>query len=439
MTARTATLGILAAAVLAAAACGGDGGGGGAAVTGPPARAVSVPTCSPVTYGGPGRPRFLIVNSSPYQGLYKGHGVQTAQAMKMMLAQRDWRAGPYPVGIQTCEETDAATGLSSPALCRRNAHAFAENPSVLGLIGPFTSTCAALMLPILNRAPGGPLATISGGNTYVGLTRSGAGTLPGEPERYVPTGRRGYARMSPTDDVQGAAVALLAQRMGVRRAFVLDDGSSYGRGLATAYGAAARRLGLSVVGTARWKASERNYRALARRIRATRPQTVFVAGQIVVNGPQLIADLTATLGRGVHVMAGDGFNQLDPLVEAAGPNAEGIRISISVVPTRKLPAAGRRFAAEFERRFSQRPCCYSVHEAQATAILLDAIAHSGGSRARVAENVMRTRVRGGLVGDFAFDRNGDTTLNTEGIYRIQGGKLVFETAITPAADLLGRE
>ena len=52
---------------------------------------------------------------------------------------------------------------------------------------------------------------------------------------------------------------------------------------------------------------------------------------------------------------------------------------------------------------------------------------------------MRTRVRGGLVGDFSIDRNGDTTLTTEGIYRIKDGRLVFEAAITPAADLLNRE
>jgi branched-chain amino acid transport system substrate-binding protein len=225
MTARAATLRVLAAGVLGAAACGGDG-GGGAAVTGPPASALSVPTCSPVSYGGPGRPRFLIVNSSAYQGLYKGHGVQTAQAMKMVLAHRGWRAGPYTVGVQVCEETSAATGRVSPALCTRNARAFAENRSVLGMIGPLTSTCAATVLPILNRAPGGPLATIAGGNTYVGLTRSGAGTAPGEPERYAPTGRRGYVRMAPTDDVQGAAVALLARRLGVTRAFVLDDRTS---------------------------------------------------------------------------------------------------------------------------------------------------------------------------------------------------------------------
>jgi branched-chain amino acid transport system substrate-binding protein len=405
---------------------------------GPPAQALTAGNCAPVTYGRPGRPRFLIVNSSGYQGPYKGHGVQTAQAIKLVLAKHGWRAGPFTVGLQVCEETSAATGRPSPTMCQRNARAFAENRSVLGVVGPLTSNCAVHMLAILNKAPNGPLATISGGNTYVGLTRSGPGTAAGEPGRYTPTGRRGYARMMPADDVQGAAVALLARRLELTRAFVLDDRSPYGRGLAAAYRVAADRLGLGVVGTAHWTPDGREYRGLAERVRAARPQTVFVAGDVAANGPKLIADLTAVLGNDVHVMAGDSFNQPAELVEAAGAGAEGLRISIAVLPTRNLPPAGRRFAAEFERRFSQRPCCASVHDAQATEILLEAIAQSGGSRARVAEAVMRTQVRGGLIGDFSIDRNGDSTLTTEGIYRIQDGRLVFETAITPSADLFDR-
>jgi branched-chain amino acid transport system substrate-binding protein len=426
----------VASVVLAAllAACGGDD--GGAPAQGPPAQELAG-NCSPVSYGGPGRPRFLIVNSSAYQGAYKGHGVQTAQAMKLVLAKHDWRAGPYTVGLQVCEETSAETGAPSPAKCARNARAFAENRSVLAVLGPLTSNCATHMLATLNKAPGGPLAAISGGNTYVGLTRSGPGTVKGEPERYAPTGRRGYARMMPADDIQGAAVALHARRLRLTRAFVLDDRTDYGRGLAAAYRTAAERLGLDIIGAARWQGTASGYGALARRVRAARPETVFVAGDITSNGPKLIADLTAVLGRDVHVFAGDSFNQPAPLVEAAGAGAEGLRISIAVLPIRNLPPAGRRFAAEFERRFSQRPCCASVHDAQATEILLDAIAQSGGSRARVAEAVMQAEVRNGLVGDFAIDRNGDTTLTTEGIYRIKGGRLVFETAITPPADLLG--
>ena len=62
-----------------------------------------------------------------------------------------------------CEETSAETESPSPEKCARNARAFAENRSVMGVVGPLTSYCATHMLAILNRAPGGPLATISGG------------------------------------------------------------------------------------------------------------------------------------------------------------------------------------------------------------------------------------------------------------------------------------
>jgi hypothetical protein len=72
-------------------------------------------------------------------------------------------------------------------------------------------------------------------------------------------------------------------------------------------------------------------------------------------------------------------------------------------------------------------------------LLLDAIAAGGTDRARVAERVMGSRVSGGLIGDFAIDENGDTTLNQMAIYRINRGKLQFETTITPPAEVLGRE
>jgi ABC-type branched-subunit amino acid transport system substrate-binding protein len=423
----------------AIAACGSEEEDSGLAPGGPPAEPIAAPICSEVTYGGPGRPRLLIALSGGFQGIYKGHGVQTAQAIKMVLAERDWKAGEYTVGLQACEETDAATDQPSPKKCARNAHAFARNPGVIGVLGPLTSNCAVHMLATLNTARDGPLAVISGSNTYVGLTRSGPGTAEGEPEGHFPTGRRSYARLAPTDDVQGAANALYAQRHGGARAFVVDDGSSYGHGLAASFRFAAEQLGLPIAGTAQWSAGARSYRPIAARVRAAGADTVFVAGDISADGPKVIADLSAALGPDVRLMAGDSFNLPAAIVEAAGAGAEGLTISIAVLPNRTLPPPGRRFVAEFEKRFGQRPCCFSVHDAQAAWMLLDAIAASDGSRARVAENVMKSRVDGGLIGDFAIDGNGDTTLNTMGVYTIRRGKLKFDAAITPAPELLGRE
>jgi branched-chain amino acid transport system substrate-binding protein len=433
MRARAAT--VLALACAAGVGCGADE---RATPSGSPATPLAASICSPVSYGGPGRPQYLIVTQSAFQGSFKGHGVQTAQAIKMVLADRGWRAGDYTVGLQACEETDAKTGIPSAEKCRRNAKAYAENRSVLGLIGPLTSNCATEMLATLNQAAGGPLATISGGNTYVGLTRSGPGTAPGEPERYQPTGRRGYARLAPGDDIQGAANALFAERNGANRAFVVQDGSPYGRGLGTAFKVAAERLGLEVVGTAGWKPTAERYPGVAARVLAARADTVFIAG-IADNGPRLIAEMSRRLGPEVQLMAGDSFNMPGAIVEEAGSGAEGLVISIAVFPNRELPPAGREFAAEFTKRFSQRPCCFSVHDAQGTMMLLDAIARSDGARRRVAEAIMGADVRNGLVGDFSIDENGDTTLNQMGMYRIRDGRIRFETVITPAPELLARE
>jgi hypothetical protein len=52
---------------------------------------------------------------------------------------------------------------------------------------------------------------------------------------------------------------------------------------------------------------------------------------------------------------------------------------------------------------------------------------------------MTTEVRNGLIGDFSIDRNGDTTLNQMGMYRIRAGRIRFETVITPAAELLAHD
>jgi ABC-type branched-subunit amino acid transport system substrate-binding protein len=77
-----------------------------------------------------------------------------------------------------------------------------------------------------------------------------------------------------------------------------------------------------------------------------------------------------------------------------------------------------------------------VHDAQATQMLLDAIARSGASRSSVTEDLLHSHVRHGLLGDFTVDHNGDSTLHTVGIYRIADGRLRFETAITPDMQLI---
>jgi branched-chain amino acid transport system substrate-binding protein len=423
----------MAAAALTSAACGGDDQESDI----PSARPVESSGCSPVTYGGEGRPNLLIATSTALQGEYTGHGVQIAQAMKMVLAERGWRAGEYTVGLQICDEVAASGDASSPAKCRRNARAFGRNPSVIVVHGPLTSTCAVEMAPILNRAPGGPLPALSAGPTYLGLTRAGPGVGRDEPGKYFPSGQRSFLRIVPADDAQGAAGALYAKDRGARRVFVLNDNEPYGFGVAEAFRLAAERAGLTVAGIGRWNPKARDFRALAERIRRAGADTVYVGGYPFNHGPRLVEDLRETLGSEAQIIAPDAWNNL-AVVEGAGAAAEGFSPTIGVLPNEQLPPAGREFATEFEQRFGARPCCFSVHTAQTTHMMLDAIADSDGSRAQVLENLFDARVEDGYVGDFEIDQYGDSTLSTIAVYRIEDGRLRFQTAITPPAELLAR-
>jgi branched-chain amino acid transport system substrate-binding protein len=353
------------------------------------------------------------------------------------MQQRGWRAGEHRVGIQVCDEASAES-FGDPAKCERNARAFARNPSVIAVVGPTLSSCAAVMIPVLNRAEGGPVAQVGTGNTYLGLTRGGPGVERGHPAGLYPTRTRNYLRTVPADDAQAAAAAVTARDAGARKAFALHDGDAYGRGLAESFQGAARRLGIEPLGTASWNAKANSYRELARRIRRAGADAVYVAGYITSNGPRLIRDLRAGLGADVQILAPDGFNQPTALVEGAGARAEGLVITLAAAPTSALPPAGRRWAEQFERRWGAKPCCYAVHAGEAARIVMDAIAHSDGNRAQVLDNLRRMRVRGGLVGDFRFDEFGDTSLTTIAVYRIRGAKTRFERTIDVPRELLTR-
>ena len=234
---------------------------------------VSAPFCSGVEFGGKGRPRFVIVSDLPLQhGTGPFPTLQLTDAVRFVLAERDFRAGKYDVGYQSCDDSNVGRGAPyawTPATCRRNARAYAESPAVVGVIGTFDSSCAAFQIPILNRAPGGPLVEISGSATLVGLTHAGPGTAPGEPDVYYPRGTRNFARVVAADDVQGAAIAVMAKQLGVKRLFVLRDTEPYGIGIAGQVRSSAKEVGLDIAGTAQWDYEDRDYTRLAKTVESS--------------------------------------------------------------------------------------------------------------------------------------------------------------------------
>jgi hypothetical protein len=82
-------------------------------------------------------------------------------------------------------------------------------------------------------------------------------------------------------------------------------------------------------------------------------------------------------------------------------------IATAQVPNGPLDPAGRQFVA------TQRDGpinLAALYAAQATEVMLDAVARSNGTRPSVTHALLATCVRNGILGSFCFDANGDPTV-----------------------------
>jgi ABC-type branched-subunit amino acid transport system substrate-binding protein len=146
----------------------------------------------------------------------------------------------------------------------------------------------------------------------------------------------------------------------------------------------------------------------------------------------LLTELRARLGSKVQLMAPEVFDPKTALL--AGAAAEGMTITQPGPSNSDLTEKGKQFATSFAKKFGAEPSRYALAAAQATDVMLDAIAHSDGSRASVTRNLFKTRVSNGILGSFWITPTGDTTLNTVAIYRIIGGEVTtFATVSVPDA------
>ena len=276
---------------------------------------------------------------------------------------------------------------------------------------------------------------ISAQNTSPGLTHATRGSNPGAPGIYYPTGVRTYARIEAPDDVQGAGDALFARQLDLRSVYVLRSANQYGLAVSAGFARAAGTVGVRVAGIASWNPQATSFAGLARQVARTRADGVFLGGYGFAGEGELIRALRASLGARAPIVASDGFIPTTQLLQAAGAAADGMYVSFPGDPNSALPAAGRRFVEEFgATQPGKVVVSYSApYAAQATEVLLAAIAASDGTRASVARELLATHVVGGILGSFRFDANGDIDPAAVTIFRIRGGSRSNATLLTDFA------
>jgi branched-chain amino acid transport system substrate-binding protein len=400
-------------------------------------------SCSAIEYEGEGEPDVLIASDLPLQGSSRTQTLQMTAAIRQVLNTAGWKAGDINVGYQSCDDSTAQAGKWDPGKCSQNANSYAENASVMMLIGTFNSGCAAIIVPVLNQAPGGGLAMISPANTYVCLTEGGPGCADDEPDKYYPSGTRNYTRVVANDAYQGAAIAEFMQSQGTTKLFILNDKEAYGLGVATNVQGAAEFLGIEVVGFEAWDPKASNYEALMRNVGQSGADGLFLGGLIDENGAQVIRDKVKVLGPNdgdVKLYMPDGFTTQQTIDESGVENTQGAFFSVAGVPVDQFESeSAQEFIATFQESLGGEPVDpYAIYGGQSAEIALEAIAASDGTRPSVIEQMFATQVEGGFLGDFSFNENGDPTLASGAVIGftmyVGAEELEVETVFSPSED-----
>lgn len=318
----------------------------------------------------------------------------TNKAIALYLKQVNYTAGKFKVALKIYNDaTDTSSGWD-PVQCALNAQAHVANKAEVAVMGPYNSGCSKLEVPILNQAPKGAILAVSNANTSPGLTKA---AHEGEPDIYYPTGVRNYARISTTDDQQGAADAEFLKSKGVKSVYVLNDGQTYGQGVAQAFTATAKSIGLKVLSTGAvgesWDPNQSDYTAIFQKIAPLNPEAIFAAGSYINNGATLIKNKVAVLGDNTKVkfMAPDSFTGFSAFVNS--PEAQGAYLSIAGLSNNLLTKAqphgvAAKFLASYVKAYGQPPVgAYALYGVCAIQVILAAIAKSDGTRASITKAV----------------------------------------------------
>ncbi|RME41218.1 MAG: branched-chain amino acid ABC transporter substrate-binding protein [Caldilineae bacterium] len=345
-----------------------------------------------------------IVTSFPMQRVALGQSI--VNSIRLALAEADYRAGDYTIELVVLDDGNAE-GQWLADKEAENARRAVNDPQVVAYIGPLNSGAAKISIPITNR---GGLAHISPSNTWPGLTK--VGFAPGEPGIFYPTGQRNYFRTAPTDDLQAPAAVKWAENLGFKTVFLLDDGETYGKGLADLFEAFAYTSRLTVIGHQTIDKTAADFRDVLTAIQQQAPNLDLIYfGGYSANGAPLLVRQMKELNMAAHFMGPDGIVD-SYFIQQAGPAAEGGYATLVGVPPAALTTErGQAFVQAYRAAYNTEPEAFSYLGYDAAQVIVQALRRADPlQRSTVLETINSLGTIEGAAGHFQFDEQGDTTL-----------------------------
>jgi branched-chain amino acid transport system substrate-binding protein len=378
-----------------------------------------------------------VASDLPVSGSDASDGKPTANGAQLAVTQATSNKllGGCTIKYVAKDDSSVALGKHDPQQGAQNLTELAGDSSVLGVVGPFNSNVAKAEMPIANKAG---LVLISPSNTNPGLTIVGSNPDI-DTNSLRPAGTITYFRVCTTDIGQGKADAEEASKtLGTKKAYVIDDQETYGKGLSDQFSKFYQQDGGSIAKRVSLPGDTKDFHAQLTEAKGLGVDIIFFGGTSS-NGGGIIKKQMAGQGLSdVKFVGGDGIVDTEFFTEA-GAQAEGAYGSVAAPDPTKLDSA-KQFVSDYKAAFGSDPGAYSANGYDAMNIMIQAvkkaITDNGGKlassgtafRESVRKNVASTSYDG-AIGHTSFDSNGDTSNVLLTIFQAQGGKWVYSSTV----------
>jgi branched-chain amino acid transport system substrate-binding protein len=306
----------------------------------------------------------------------------------------------HKIDVIVLDDGTATAGQYDPAQAATNARKMVADDKVVAAIGPQMSGSGKAMAPILSE---GNLATITPSSTNPDITDA---KFAGQ---YRPAGKAIYFRTVTTDAFQGPNMAnYFAQTLKVKRIYVLDDSGAYGVGMASAFAAQGKKVGMDVLGHDQLDPREADYTTILTKIKGLNPDGLYYGG-VAQAGVKLVKQSYDILPK-VIKGGGDGMYSSSVLKGAGFPASAGWYATIAAPYVFNEPKV-QEWSKRFQAKYGRAPAGYSVTAYDAALVILDAVQRVAASGKPVTRGAVRDAIQSShvetLQGMVSFDRNGD--------------------------------
>lgn len=322
----------------------------------------------------------------PLSGSYSRAGKDILNGAQLAADDINAKGGVLGKKIELVSEDDKC-----------DADAAAQAAQVLvqkGVVAVAGGYCSSAALPELRVLHGAGIAFVMDASTNPALTEKGWS------EAFRTIGR---------DDEQGPfAAKLMKEVLHAKSVAVVNDNTTYSKGLAENTVQALNKEGLEVVYDDAVTPGQMDYADVAKNVGALKPDVLYYTGYYP-EAALIVKDVRQLKLPIKYMMGGDGTT--DPtLIRAAGSSAKGMICTTAPLPQFLMSPKARRFVAEYKKAYGPDavPGPYSIYEYDAVAVTAKAIAAANSTKsADIVAALHKVSGFMGATGDITFNEKGD--------------------------------